>query len=129
MSTSSHVSLAACEQRLPSFWLPPHTRGNGLDADRWAEIVVLLEDEVASLLGELRLAGVPARAGPPASARRGRQYVQVYVAPDAYARAENVLLHVHAAPLADTLARRERASDPNSRKPQVVPAERRLQRS
>ena len=35
---------------MPSFWLPPNTRGNGLPAASWAEIAVVTEPESGPLL-------------------------------------------------------------------------------
>ena len=75
---------------MPSFWLPPDTRGNGLDADRWAEIVCVAEAEVEPLLDALRAASVPARVRTP----HEESLAHVYVWPDRYAQAENVVLHL-----------------------------------
>jgi hypothetical protein len=87
---------ASDERRMPSFWLPPHSRGNGLDAEHWAEIVVVPEDEVGMLLAAFRAAGVPARAAPQP---RGRgRLARVFVAPERYAQAENTLLHLQLNP-------------------------------
>jgi hypothetical protein len=90
VSASPHAGLGDGEQRMPSFWLPPDTRGNGLDAGRWAEIVSVAEDEIDALFDALRAAGVPARARTP----HGESQAHVYVSPDRYAQAENVVLHV-----------------------------------
>lgn len=81
---------------MPSFWLPPHVRGNGLDADRWAELVQVTEPDVPSLLEAFRVAGVPARADVVATVPGRRRWIRVFVAPDHYAQAENVLMHYRA---------------------------------
>lgn len=86
------------EQRMPSFWLPPRVRGNGLDADRWARIAAVAEEDVTALLDAFASAGVPARADPPVSARARSRAIAVYVDPLHYARAENVLLRHRAGP-------------------------------
>lgn len=81
---------------MASFWLPPRVRGNGLDAERWAELVAVAERDVTALLAAFRAAGVPARADAAPVVPGRRPWIRVFVAPDHYARAENVLLRYRA---------------------------------
>lgn len=92
MAASPMSRFDGAEARMPSFWLPPRSRGNGLTADRWIDIVVVPTDRCEELMRALRVAGVPARAVAVRPAVRGKGEVRILVDPDGYAHAENVLL-------------------------------------
>lgn len=92
MSQSPGMRYCGPEARLESFWLPPNASGNGLAADRWAEIVVVSRAHAEQLLEAFRVAGVAARMATSRHAVRGDQDTQVWIDPDHYADAENVLL-------------------------------------
>ncbi|MGH8962792.1 MAG: hypothetical protein ACRDWT_16660, partial [Jatrophihabitantaceae bacterium] len=93
MSTAPSSGFQSPEARMSSFWLPPHARDNGLPAQRWAEIVEVPPERVSELLRAFHDARIPARAGADRRATDSRQHdVQVWVDPDRYAQAENVLL-------------------------------------
>jgi hypothetical protein len=77
---------------MPSFWLPPNAQGNGLPAERWAEIIVVSRDHATELLDAFRSAGVPACAAP-VEQRWSRQAAwRVWVDADHYGAAENAML-------------------------------------
>lgn len=81
------------EARLTSFWLPPDTRGNGLSAARWAEIVEVSPGRAEELLRALADSQIPARVGPvPRTPASDSLEMGVWVDPDRYGQAENVLL-------------------------------------
>jgi hypothetical protein len=84
--------MTSSETSMPSFWLPHDARGNSLPADRWAEIIVVSAAHAEQLLEAFRQAGVPARMAP-CRPRLGEQDTRVWVDPEHYAMAENVLLH------------------------------------
>jgi hypothetical protein len=92
MTRSPNARFDSPEGRLESFWLPPDTIGNGIDACRWAEIIVVSRGHATQLLEAFRVAGVPARA---AAVHHpvGSQDTRMWVDPDRYAAAEDVLLH------------------------------------
>lgn len=91
-----HEPFLGPEARLPSFWLPPGAVGNGLPAVRWAEIAVVDQDRAVRLLAAFAAAGIPARM---ATGRHSAHDhapdpddTRIWVAPDRYADAEDVLL-------------------------------------
>ena len=92
MNGSPISEFGGLNERLAAFWLPPSTRGNGLSAPRWAAIADVTPGRADALLVALGVAGVPARAARvwPRSLRNVD--TRVWVDPDRYARAENVLL-------------------------------------
>lgn len=61
MTVHRHAPLDRTDGQLTSYWLPPRTRGNGLRAQRMAELIELEPDEAESLLAELTPAGIAAR--------------------------------------------------------------------
>lgn len=71
-----------------AFWLPPHGRGNGLDATGWAPIADVDESREATLLAALRTARIAAYAG---RVRSGQ--VRFWVDSMRYSTAEDVLRH------------------------------------
>jgi hypothetical protein len=77
---------------MPSFWLPPNSWDNGLAAERWAEIIVVRRDHADELLRAFRSAEIAACAAPAHLPWSGDQDTRVWVDPDHYAAAENVLL-------------------------------------
>jgi hypothetical protein len=77
---------------MPSFWLPPDARGNGLTATRWAEIIVVSKGHADELLEAFRISGVAACAAPVQQPWKREPEFHVWVDPDRYAAAENVLL-------------------------------------
>jgi hypothetical protein len=73
-----------------AYWLPPHGRGNGLDARAWAPIADVPARDVEFLLDALRDADVPgyaAKVGPPGLRRQCR----IWVASLRYSTAEDAL--------------------------------------
>lgn len=77
---------------MPSFWLPPDAHGNGLPSQRWAEIILVSSNHAEELLEAFRAAGVAASAAPAELPWSNEQDTRVWVDPDRYAAAENVLL-------------------------------------
>jgi hypothetical protein len=82
----------SAEARMESFWLPPDAVGNGLDAARWAEIIVVSHAHAEQLLDAFRTAGVAARMATSHQPRAVPQDTRVWIDPDRYGEAENVLL-------------------------------------
>jgi hypothetical protein len=77
---------------MPSFWLPPDARGNGIPAARWAELIIVSRRHADELRDVFRASGVPACAAPAERPWAGDQDHRVWVDPARYATAENVLL-------------------------------------
>ena len=92
MTQSPGIGFCSEEARLESFWLPPNASGNGLAAERWAEIVVVSHAHAEQLLEAFRVAGVAARMVASRQLAPGDQDTHVWIDPDHYAAAENVLL-------------------------------------
>jgi hypothetical protein len=92
MSASPASELPDLNRRPESFWLAPNTRGNGLPAPRWVAIADVTPERADALLAALRQAGVPARAAQVRPSSLRDVDTRVWVDPDRYARAENVLL-------------------------------------
>lgn len=72
-----------------AYWLPPHGRGNGLDASAWAPVADVPADDVAALLAELAAADVPGYAAEVGKGSRTR--CRIWVGSLRYATAEDVL--------------------------------------
>lgn len=92
MTRSPNANFGGPESRMPSFWIPPDARGNGLSAARWAEIVMVGHEHADELLLAFRAAGVPACTAPASQAGTWAASYRVWVDPDHYAAGENVLL-------------------------------------
>jgi len=92
MSASPHEPSLSPEARWDSFWLPPGTEGNGLPAARWAQIVVVSHGDGARLLAAFRAAGIPARMALDRHLGGDAADTRVWVDPERYGDAENVLL-------------------------------------
>ena len=92
MTSSPSTPFLGAEAGMPSFWLPPDVQGNGLRAERWAEIIVVSTRCVDRLLAALRVAGVAACAAPANKPWFGELIMRVWVDPDRFGAAENVLL-------------------------------------
>lgn len=103
--SAPHEPLFGPESHLDSFWLPPGSVDNGLTATRWALITVTGHEQATQLLGSFAAAAIPARmasdhnpahhhaAGPNRDGQAARdEDTQVFVDPEHYAEAENVLL-------------------------------------
>jgi hypothetical protein len=92
MSQTRNTGFHSAETRMSSFWLPPNASGNGLDADRWAEIILVSQAHAEQLLEAFRAAGIAARMAKSCHGIVGEQNTHVWVDPDRYGAAENVLL-------------------------------------
>lgn len=92
MTRSPNANFVGPESRMPSFWIPPDARGNGLAAARWAEIVMVSREHADELLLAFQAAGVPACTAPASRAATGAPSYRIWVDPDHYAAGENVLL-------------------------------------
>lgn len=92
VTKSPGVGFCSAEAEMESFWLPPDVSGNGLGADRWAEIIVVSHGRAERLLEAFRAAGIAARMAARRQAVSGDQDTHVWIDPDRYAQAENVLL-------------------------------------
>jgi hypothetical protein len=84
--------LPELNRRPEAFWLAPSTRGNGLPAPRWVAVADVTPERADALLAALGQAGVPARAAQVRPSSLRDVDTRVWVDPDRYARAENVLL-------------------------------------
>lgn len=94
MASGSSITEYERWHLLPrAFWLPPHGRGNGLDATGWAPIADLPAQLEAGVLDALRAAGVAGYASAPGgrSAATGGQVVRLWVDSMRYRTAEDVL--------------------------------------
>jgi hypothetical protein len=92
MSASPASELPERNRRPEALWLAPSTRGNGLPAPRWVAVADVTPERADALLAVLRQAGVPARAAQVRPSSLRDVDTRVWVDPDRYARAENVLL-------------------------------------
>jgi hypothetical protein len=92
VTRSPNADFVGPESHMPSFWIPPDAWDNGLSAGRWAEIIVVSRAHADELLDAFRAAGVAACAAPAQQPWTRQPDCRVWVDPDRYAAAENVLL-------------------------------------